>query len=62
MFWIFAKPVLQMGVGISTGCGAYHEARWLGESRYGAEVYKVSEVSGEFEGDERVGGRSRHYS
>jgi hypothetical protein len=26
------------------GCGAYHEVRWMGELRYGAEVYEECEV------------------
>jgi len=26
------------------GCGAYHEAWWMGEPGYGAEVYEKREV------------------
>jgi hypothetical protein len=32
------------GVGIRVGCGAHYEARWVGEPRYGVEVYEVSQV------------------
>ena len=43
------SPYVQEGVCVEsaqgwTGCGAYHEARWVGEPGYGVEVYEKCEV------------------